>query len=280
MGSGQILAGRDDTEAVLGGGTLRLAAPRSRTDIPLVVVREVRADGREVVVELTDGAVHRLDGTNPTAAGVFAAALTAALPQERDPAGSGRVIVTRDEPREPNPRGLRFWVFTVVSGILVAGYLGFLVFSAVNHGPEVIFGILAAVPLLLGYAALVASVALGPKYAALARRGITVMAWLSHRSRKGQSAYEYADPEGASTSTAPPTGVNSSSWSTTRSRPPTVPGSGRGGRRCSPSSACCSSAWRSPGSASPWPRWRSSRCDRRQRVAPGEQPTRRERPGR
>ncbi|WP_406005124.1 hypothetical protein OG440_02315 [Streptomyces sp. NBC_00637] len=196
MGSGQILAGRDDTEAVLGGGTLRLAAPRSRTDIPLVVVREVRADGREVVVELTDGAVHRLDGTNPTAAGVFAAALTAALPQERDPAGSGRVIVTRDEPREPNPRGLRFWVFTVVSGILVAGYLGFLVFSAVNHGPEVIFGILAAVPLLLGYAALVASVALGPKYAALARRGITVMAWLSHRSRKGQSAYEYADPEG------------------------------------------------------------------------------------
>ncbi len=191
MGSAQILPGRDGHEALLDGAVLRLEAPGVHTRIPLAVVREARAEGREVAVELTDGAVHRLDGGNPTAAGAFAAALTAALPAERDPAGSAKVVVSRDKPNEPLPP--RFWVLVVVLGLLAVGYLGYLVFAGVTHGPSVILGIIGIVPLGAGLAVLAYALINAKVYTVLALRGITVSAQLARRYRKSASTYEYVD---------------------------------------------------------------------------------------
>ncbi|MHA4779801.1 hypothetical protein L1085_035695 [Streptomyces sp. MSC1_001] len=85
MVSAQILVGGDGAETVLEGGGLQLVDRRARTEIPLAVVQEARTGGgHHAEIVLTDGAVHSVDGGNPTAAAAFVTALTAALPERRE----------------------------------------------------------------------------------------------------------------------------------------------------------------------------------------------------
>ncbi|MER5487647.1 hypothetical protein ABT024_31160 [Streptomyces sp. NPDC002812] len=110
MSSSHVLIGRGagrGTSATLEAGHLRIQQGPQCTLIPLAAVQEARA-GDELLVEvvLTDGAVHRVSGRNPTATAAFAAALNRALPQDRDPAGSALVTTgSTSEGEEPLWRG-------------------------------------------------------------------------------------------------------------------------------------------------------------------------------
>ncbi|WP_407838586.1 hypothetical protein ACE1OC_23020 [Streptomyces sp. DSM 116496] len=109
MSSSHVLTGRGGrgTSATLEAGRLRIQQGPQYTLIPLAAVQEACAgDESTVEIVLTDGAVHRVKGANPTAAAAFAAALNRALPEGRDPAGSALVTTgSTSEEAEPLWRG-------------------------------------------------------------------------------------------------------------------------------------------------------------------------------
>ncbi|MEV7618071.1 hypothetical protein [Streptomyces sp. NPDC089799] len=193
MGSGQILVGGDGSETVLEGGGLRLVDRSARTEIPLAVVQEVRTGGgRHVEIVLTDGAVHRADGGNPTAAEAFVDALTAALPERRDPAGSARVTVTPSTPpAEPKETRRPFdGVRAALLAILIA-YVGNVIGVGVTVEAAAIISPLAAlIPLVLGASLQLGAVLRTSLYLNLKQRGITVSA--RYKSR-GWYTYTSAD---------------------------------------------------------------------------------------
>ncbi|MCJ1677529.1 hypothetical protein MTF65_09315 [Streptomyces sp. APSN-46.1] len=201
MVSSQILIGGDGAETVIEGGGLRLVDRRTRTEIPLVVVQEARTDGgRHVEIVLTDSAVHRVDGGNPTAATAFVTALTAALPARRDPTGSARVTVTplapAEEPEEAeyHPKYRRRQVITLA---LLLVYVGYTIWVGVVRGAEVIIApITAAIPLALGAGLLFLAVNVALVYFALKRRGITVPASFDFRTKDGAAWYKFTDADG------------------------------------------------------------------------------------
>ncbi|MFC8791473.1 DUF3592 domain-containing protein [Streptomyces cinereoruber] len=198
MVSSQILVGGDGTEATLEDGGLRLVDRSARTEIPLAVVREARtAGGQHVEIVLTDSTVHRVDGGNPTAATAFVAALTAALPARRDPAGSARVTVTPLAPPEEvkyHPKYRRRQV--VILGLFLA-YVGYTVWVGVARGgEEVVRPVAAAIPLAIGGALLFFAVHATLVHFALKRRGITVPASFDFRTKDGAAWYKFTDADG------------------------------------------------------------------------------------
>ncbi|MFC7929268.1 hypothetical protein [Streptomyces cinereoruber] len=204
MVSSQILVGGDGTEATLEDGGLRLVDRSARTEIPLAVVREARtAGGQHVEIVLTDSTVHRVDGGNPTAATAFVAALTAALPARRDPAGSARVTVTplaspeeTEEAEEVkyHPKYRRRQV--VVLGLFLA-YVGYTIGVGVARGgEEVVRPVAAAIPLAIGAALLFFAVHVTLVHFALKRRGITVPASFDFKTKDGAAWYKFTDADG------------------------------------------------------------------------------------
>ncbi|MGW0931886.1 hypothetical protein [Streptomyces sp. NPDC002644] len=199
-----ILIGADGTETSLDGGGLRITDRRTRTEIPLVVMREVRVDdGHHVEIVLTDGAVHRVDGGNPTAATAFVAALTPALPARRDPAGGARVTVTPLAPPEEaqeteeaasHPKYRRRQMIALGLLLAHAGYTAWVGFA---RGAETAVGPLAAtIPLALGALLLSLAVTMTLVHLALTRRGITVPASLDFRTKGGAAWYRFTDIDG------------------------------------------------------------------------------------
>jgi len=201
MVSSQILIGGDGAETVLEGGGLRLVDRRTRTEIPLAVVQEARTDGgRHVEIVLTDSSVHRVDGGNPTAATAFVAALTAALPARRDPAGSARVTVTplappeEAEEAEYHPKYRRRQLILLA---LILAYVGYTIWVGVVRGAEVIIApIAAAIPLALGAGLLFLAVNVTLVHIALKRRGITVPASFDFRTKDRAAWYKFTDADG------------------------------------------------------------------------------------
>ncbi|PVC77656.1 hypothetical protein [Streptomyces sp. CS081A] len=201
MVSSQILVGGDGTEATLEDGGLRLVDRSARTEIPLAVVQEARtAGGQHVEIVLTDSAVHRVDGGNPTAAAAFVTALTAALPARRDPAGSARVTVTPLAPPEEaeevkyHPKYRRRQV--VALGLFLA-YVGYTVWVGVARGgEEVVRPVAAAIPLAIGGALLFFAVHVTLVHFALKRRGITVPASFDFKTKDGAAWYKFTDADG------------------------------------------------------------------------------------
>ncbi|MFE2850090.1 hypothetical protein ACFXJO_03025 [Streptomyces lavendulae] len=200
MVSPQILRG-DDAETVLDADGIRIANRASRTEIPFAVVREARPDGRQdVEIVLTDGAVHRLDGGNATAAIAFVTALTAALPEQRDPAGSARVIVTslqqsQKKRKKGEPRLTDYLGLTIL-GTFVLMYLGYAIWAGVTHGPEVILVIGGAVPFFSGLLMLLFAAEEVRLQLPLRKRGITLVARLDFRTTDGAAWYKYTDANG------------------------------------------------------------------------------------
>ncbi|MFE6222760.1 hypothetical protein [Streptomyces sp. NPDC057854] len=201
MVSAQILIGGDGAETVLDDGGLRIVDRRTRTEIPLAVVQEARTDGgHHVDIVLSDSAVHRVDAGNPTAATTFVAALTAALPAQRDPAGSARITVTQlaspegAEKPAKDPKYLRRIVIMIA---LAVAYLGYVIWVGVGQGAEVIAPIVATVPLLLGLGLMLVGVGRTLVHFVLKRRGVTVPATLDFKTTDGAAWYKFADADGA-----------------------------------------------------------------------------------
>ncbi|MFF7177141.1 hypothetical protein [Streptomyces sp. NPDC008121] len=205
MVSSQILIGGDGAETVLDDSGLRLVDRRSRTEIPLAVVQAARTDGgRRVEIVLSDGAVHRVDAGNPTAATTFVSTLTAALPEERDPAGSARVTVTPlalpEEPEEPE-RHPKYRPRPVILIALLAVYVAYVIWVGVTLGTKVVAPLAATVPIAFGAGLLIVGAQRTLIHFALKRRGVTVPATLDFRTTDGAAWYKFTDVDGVELST-------------------------------------------------------------------------------
>ncbi|MEV0172062.1 hypothetical protein AB0I00_13205 [Streptomyces sp. NPDC050803] len=185
----QILNGRG-VSAAFDADAVHLDRSDQRVDIPLAAVREVRAvEGRAVEIVLTDGVTHRVEGGNPTATAAFAAALTAALPEHRDPAGSA-LVASAGKPRE------RVWPLLALLAAVPLAYLGYAVWVATEHGARVLGVVLGLLPLGLGLAGLFTAVQDTFRRIVLRRRGITVLAHAIGTEGKKSVVYEYTDTDG------------------------------------------------------------------------------------
>ncbi|MFI7235303.1 hypothetical protein [Streptomyces cyaneofuscatus] len=150
---------------------------------------------RTVEIVLTDDVTHELRADNTTSATVFAAAVTAGLPVERDPRGSGLVRTKKLRAPEVPP------LFTdrrVRSAVLcgAVAYCGYLVHLAVAHSAVLIIGaVLGLFPLVLGSVGTFISVKHLCDKVVLRRRGVTVEALSTHQLH-GRSEYRFTDGEG------------------------------------------------------------------------------------
>ncbi|MFD7136468.1 hypothetical protein [Streptomyces sp. NPDC059894] len=188
----QILKGRG-VSARFDPDGVHITRSGRQVDIPLAAVREIRAaEARTVEIVLTDGTAHRVEGGNPTATAAFAAALTAVLPEERNPAGGAVVTDTR------TPRDWGLYVILSLCGALALAYIGYAVWVTLTHGARVLGVIIGVVPLLAGVVMLASGLAEAVRRIVLSRRGITVLAEAVGKDGKDgkKTVYHYADADG------------------------------------------------------------------------------------
>ncbi|MEW1771960.1 hypothetical protein [Streptomyces sp. NPDC086777] len=160
-----------------------------KVDIPLSAIREVRsAEPRVAEVVLTDGTMHRMAGRNRVTTTAFITALTAALPEERDPAARARIT---SSPRER----VLYWL-VALGALVVLAYLGYLVWVGSGYGVGgVVIAVLGTVPLTAGIVLPVSGVTEVVRRVVLSRRGITVLAVAVGKEGK-KTAYRYTDADG------------------------------------------------------------------------------------
>ncbi|MGW0769700.1 DUF3592 domain-containing protein [Streptomyces sp. NPDC002676] len=186
----QILNGRGSSAQFDADG-VHLELRRRRVDIPLVAIREVRTTERVLVIVLTDGATHRVQGDNPTATAAFATALTAKLPLRRDQDSAGSALVTTTE-HGGNADG---WAFLALLAAFPLAYIGYAVWVGVTHGARVLAVIVGTLPLGFGLGVLFGTGEETFRRIVLARRGITVIARAVGTDGK-KTVYQYSDAEG------------------------------------------------------------------------------------
>ncbi|MFE0649320.1 DUF3592 domain-containing protein [Streptomyces sp. NPDC059534] len=192
MLSPQILT-KGAESAVLEGERLVVTTADTRKEIPLAAIREVRRDTEtSLKVVLTDGAPHWVMGGNPTATALFHTALDAALPEERDPAGSSLVTVTDD------PGAIPWWKVLGWSVAFLAAYTGYVWWTTVAHGGEMGFiAFVAGFGTLIGLLSVLAVVSNLWDRWVLNRRGVTVLATADHYPNgKRSEFYKYTDTHG------------------------------------------------------------------------------------
>ncbi|MEU6347952.1 hypothetical protein ABZ896_01330 [Streptomyces sp. NPDC047072] len=184
-----VLNGRG-VSARFDSGKVRVERSGQQVEIPFRAVREVRTVGERVLeIELADGSAHRVEGGNPTATAAFAGALTAVLPRERDPEGAA--VVTEAEPTRD------WFLYASMAGLgaLALGYVGYVVWVALNHGSRVLGVLLGLLPLLAGIIMPLTGISEVVRRIVLSRRGITVLAEAVGKDGK-KTVYVYTDAEG------------------------------------------------------------------------------------
>ncbi|MEU9335507.1 DUF3592 domain-containing protein [Streptomyces sp. NPDC048290] len=186
----QILPGRGVT-AVLDAEGVQLTQHRQVLDIPFPAIGEVGTDGPQaVVITLTDGVTHRIEGGNPAATRAFVTALAAALPERRDPRGSA---LTHSDtlPEETGGRlvGALLWVVPLAY-LAYAGWVGTV------HGSRVLGVVIGVLPLVMGVAMLGTAGHDVWRRTILRGRGIVVPAYAAGRVSGKTTSYVYKDVEG------------------------------------------------------------------------------------
>ncbi|MFF9849639.1 hypothetical protein [Streptomyces litmocidini] len=192
MLSPQVLS-KGDQYTVLRPDRLTTTEGRQVTHIPLAAVQEVRADGDTALqIVLTDGATRRLPGGNAYATSAFLTALTAALPEQRDPAGSA--LVTTEE----TGAVIKVWQVWIGALTLLAAFGGYVWWTGSAHGAGMGFAAFFAAPgTLLGGLSCVGVLFSIRTRATLRRRGITVAAARHyHPNGRRASYYKYTDTSG------------------------------------------------------------------------------------
>ncbi|MER6021822.1 hypothetical protein [Streptomyces anulatus] len=198
MSSSPIVRGRGAT-ATLRKSAVIVDRDQVRTTIPFEVIQEARVGGRRartVEIVLTDGVTHELRANNATSATAFAAAVSAVLPVELDPRGSGLVRTKRLRAPEAPPL---FTDWRIPSAILcgAVAYCGYLIYLGVAHSSELIIGaVVGLFPLILGSVGTFMSVKYLCDRVVLRRRGVTVEAVSAHKLH-GRSEYRFIDGEGS-----------------------------------------------------------------------------------
>ncbi|KQX10608.1 hypothetical protein ASC82_23385 [Streptomyces sp. Root431] len=192
MLSPQVL-GKGDQSTVLRPDRLTTTDGRWITHIPLAAIQEVRPDGdTALTIILTDGVPRRLTGGNAYAASAFLTALTAALPEQRDPAGSA--LITTEE----GGRIIKVWQVWCGALALLAAYVGYVWWTGATHGEAMGFAAFFAAPGVLLGGLLSFSVYFSfDGRLVLRRRGITVAATRHyHPNGKRAGWYKYTDTSG------------------------------------------------------------------------------------
>ncbi|MEU5215374.1 hypothetical protein AB0G79_04125 [Streptomyces sp. NPDC020807] len=194
MLSPQILT-QGTNSALLEDGRLVITTTSARTVIPLAAVRDVRLEPEHetsLKVVLTDEAVYWIKGGNPTATGVFLTALTTALPEVRDPAGSALVTVEGDPGAIPWPKVLAW------GGGFVAAYTAYVWWTAVAHGGAMaVLAFIAGFGTLFGLACVFGIASDLRDRWILRRRGITVRATEEfYPNGKRSQYYKFTDLNG------------------------------------------------------------------------------------
>ncbi|MFF7773774.1 hypothetical protein ACFZCG_05050 [Streptomyces tanashiensis] len=192
MLSPQILAKGSDS-AILEAERLVITTTGRRTGIPLAAVQDVRRDNETTLkVVLTDGAPHWIMGGNPTATTMFQTALTAALPEERDPAGSSLVTV------EDDPGPVPWWSVLGWSVGFLAAYTGYVWWTTTAHGGAMgMVAFFAGFGTLLGLGSVLATASNLQDRWVLSRRGVTVRATANvFPNGKRSEYYKYTDTHG------------------------------------------------------------------------------------
>ncbi|MFE1550205.1 hypothetical protein [Streptomyces sp. NPDC058718] len=192
MLSPQVLS-KGDQSTVLRPDRLTTTEGRQITHIPLAAIQEVRPDGdTALTIVLTDGVTRRLTGGNAYAAAAFLTALTAALPEQRDPAGSA-LITTED-----GGAVIKVWQMWAGGLALLAAYVGYVWWTGATHGDGMGFAAFFAAPgVLLGGLFTLAVFSSVQDRVILRRRGITVAATRHHHPNgKRASWYKYTDTSG------------------------------------------------------------------------------------
>ncbi|MEU3429594.1 hypothetical protein [Streptomyces gardneri] len=192
MLSPQILTKGADS-AALEADRLVITTTDTRKEIPLAAIQDVRRDTEtSLKVVLTDGVPHWITGGNPTATTMFQTALTAALPEERDPAGSSLVTVT-DE-----PGAIPWWSVLGWSVAFLAAYTGYVWWTSVAHGGAMGgVAFLAGFGTLLGLLCVLATASNLQDRWILSRRGVTVQATADYYPNgKRSKFYKFTDTNG------------------------------------------------------------------------------------
>lgn len=192
MRSPQVLA-KGAHIAILRDGHLTIEQDRIVTTVPLAAVEEVRQTGAtSLTLVLTDGVTRPLPEGNTYSAPAFHAAVTEALPDRRDPAGSA--LLTTEE------RGPVIPVWALWLGVLGAlgAYVAYVWFTSAAHGPGMGAAAFGAFPgVLLGGLGVVAVLRSTGDRVLLARRGITVVATRAyHPNGKRANHYRFTDASG------------------------------------------------------------------------------------
>ncbi|MGA5067165.1 hypothetical protein ACPB9E_25930 [Streptomyces exfoliatus] len=192
MLSPQVLS-KGDHSTVLRPDRLTTTEGRLITHIPLAAVQEVRPDGDTALeIVLTDGVTRRLAGGNAYAASAFLAALTAALPEQRNPAGSA--LVTTEE----SGAVIKVWQVWTGGVAFLAACVGYVWWTGSTHGDGMgmaafggLVGVIVGAPLTLATYASISN------RMVLRRRGITVAATRPyHPNGKRASWYRFTDTSG------------------------------------------------------------------------------------
>ncbi|MGW6394438.1 hypothetical protein ACWFR1_28945 [Streptomyces sp. NPDC055103] len=189
------------------GDALVLSRAAEEARIPLQAVRQIRAEGRAVAVELTAPAgkapaVHRVEGVSEAAATMFADAVNATLPAHAGEAGEidGATLVTvralTESDKDARKRRLKRWTWVaalvIVAVTVTVGILGPAVLA-------IAFLVTAPVGVTLaGFGAFATKMAYDEWY--LPRYGITVEAVRYENTSDlfGRSGnYMYTDLHGA-----------------------------------------------------------------------------------
>ncbi|MGW2233273.1 hypothetical protein [Streptomyces sp. NPDC001759] len=185
----QILNGRGVSTTFDSDG-VHITRTGQRIDIPLPAIQEVRtADARTVEFLLTDGTIQRAEGGNRVATSTFAEAVTAALPERRDPAAAAMVTETGTPP----DRAL--YVITALCALVVLAFIGYAVWVGLTHGARVVMVIVGVLPLVAGVVMPVSGIAETVRRIVLKRRGVTVLARAVGKEGK-QTVYRYTDAAG------------------------------------------------------------------------------------
>ncbi|WP_426365352.1 hypothetical protein [Streptomyces sp. E-08] len=192
MLSPQILTKGSDSTA-LEAERLVITTTDTRTTIPLAAIQDVRRDTEtSLKVVLTDGAPHWITGGNPTATTMFLTALTAALPEERDPAGSSLVTVEDDPGAVP-------WGAVLGWGIgFLAAYTGYVWWTTTAHGGAMgLVAFFAGFGTLFGLGGVLATAGNLQDRWVLSRRGVTVRATADiYPNGKRSEYYKFTDTHG------------------------------------------------------------------------------------
>ncbi|MFJ9596655.1 hypothetical protein ACIRS3_28355 [Streptomyces virginiae] len=134
----------------------------------------------------------RLQGGNAYATSAFHTALTAALPERRDPAGSALIAT------EEGGAVIKVWQAWTGGAALLAAFVGYVWWTGSTHGggmgAAAFFG---APAVILGGLFTFAAVSSAKDRAVLRRRGITVVAARRyHPNGKRASSYAFTDTSG------------------------------------------------------------------------------------